>query len=826
MTYTPMIMQYLDIKKDYQDTILFYRLGDFYEMFFEDAIIASKELELVLTGRNAGVEDKIPMCGVPHHAANNYINRLVEKGYKVAIVEQLTEAKAGKMVERDICKIITPGTIFNDDSDNTINICGIHDYKYGYALAIIDLSTGNSIALNINHNTIDLKAVINKYSIKEIVCNNDLELVLDTVISKATNEKLAIEYLDLTKDINDPRIIEAYTLVINYLNKTQKVKLTHLQDLVLINPDDYLKLDYNCLVNLELVKVSNNEQSFTLYDFLNKCQSSMGSRLLKEKIIKPLINLELINERLDQVTILKNNLILQDDLKNYLNKIYDIERIVAKISLKTFSPNDALRLIKTLEVVPLIKEVLSNNIEFSDLIEFDDLDSLYLHLKSAIKEDTNMNIKDGGVFKEGYNLELDELLALSNDSKDWILNQEQIEKDKTGIKNLKIGYNKVFGYYIEVTKANIGLIKDEYGYIRKQTLTNQERYITNELKEKENLILNSFDKAIRKEIALFEELLDLLSSYLNKLQIMAHKLASIDVLYAFSVISNYNGYTRPNFNSDELIIEKGRHPLLEHVMKTKYVSNDCIMHKNEDVILLTGPNMGGKSTYMRQVALIVVMAQMGLYVPCSKLELPIFDAIYTRIGANDDILSGQSTFMVEMNEANYAISNATKNSLLIFDELGRGTSTYDGLSIARSIVEYIANNIKCKTLFSTHYHELTTLEKELTNIINYQVIVHEENDHITFMYQVKKGKANKSYGINVASLAHLPDQILNRARFLLDNYENKKITVMEPLFSYNNKPIKEDLNKIVIDKLKLIDVNSMTPLEAILFINEIKKEVK
>ncbi len=833
MSYTPMMLQYLAIKEKYQDSILFYRLGDFYEMFFEDAKVASKELDLVLTGRSAGVEEKVPMCGVPHHSSTSYINKLVEKGYKVAIVEQLEEAKAGKMVNRDVVKIITPGTIMKEEDETTIiNIASLYDFQYGYAIVLIDLSTGISNALTIDHNILELKAIINKYNVKEIVvCEKQLPIELDIVISKSSFNELDNKYLSLYEDVNDPRIIEAYKLLVNYLNETQKSSVDHLQKLNILNLDQYMRLDYNTLLNLELVKPINEENnSITLYNFLNRCLSSMGSRHLKELIQKPLLSVSSIEERLEQVTIIKNNLVLQDDLKVNLNELYDIERIVAKLSLKTFSPNDAIRLMKTLKVIPNIKELLSFNIDFESLVDFDDCYELYHRLENAIKEDANFNIKDGGVFKHGYDQELDELLMLSNDSKDWILRQEQIEKEKTGIKNLKIGYNKVFGYYIEVSKGNVHLVKDEYGYIRKQTLTNQERYITNELKEKEDLILNAFDKAIRKEIALFDELIEYIKTFAYRLQIMAQKLAYIDCLYAFSLISNQRSYVRPEFVETDLELVKGRHPILETMMKDKYVSNDCIIKKNDAISLITGPNMGGKSTYMRQVALIVVMAQMGLYVPCNSLKLPIFDAIFTRIGASDDILSGQSTFMVEMSEANFAISNATNNSLLIFDEIGRGTSTYDGLSIARSMVEYISQKIGCKTLFSTHYHELTTLEKEFNNIKNYQVIVHEENDHVTFMYQVKKGKANKSYGINVARLAHLPDEILNRAKFLLGTYENDNGGYMEPLFvmeSNNEKPvIIDDKNQPIIDKLKMIEVNSLTPMEALLLIDQLKKEIK
>ena len=833
MTYTPMMMQYLSIKEHYQDTILFYRLGDFYEMFFDDAKIASKELDLVLTGRNAGQTEKVPMCGVPYHAKNPYINKLVEKGYKVGIVEQLEEAQAGKMVNRGVVEIITPGTLLNDEQEkNIINICGLYDYQYGYSLVFIDISTGKTKAINIDYNLGNLKSLLLKYNVKEIVFNlnynyDKLLFIKDMgiAISFSNDEVLDDMYKHLYQHIqNDIRIINAYTIVVNYLKSTKFNILEHLQVIEIDDLNKYLKLDYNTILNLELIKpLQNQTNNITLYTFLDKCKSSMGSRLMKDLIQKPLMNINDINDRLDIVTILKNNIILQNELKDSLDKLYDIERIVGKLSLNSFTPTDAIRLKKTLEVIPSIKEMLRNYIEFESLIEFSDCQHLYNLLNDSIREDASININEGHVIKYGYDKELDELLDVKTNSKQWLIKQEQIEREKTGINNLKIGYNKVFGYYIEVSKSNISKIKDEYGYIRKQTLTNQERYITSELKEKEDMILNSFDKAIRREIIIFNNIKDIIKKDIEQLQILSYKLSYIDCLYAFSIISSMSGYTRPEFNDKELKIIKGKHPILESIMKKDYVSNDCILNEDEDILLLTGPNMGGKSTYKRQVALLVIMAQMGIYVPCKSATLPIFDAIFTRIGASDDILSGQSTFMVEMSEANYALTNATCNSLIIFDEIGRGTSTYDGLSIAKAMIEYISNNIKCKTLFSTHYHELTTLEKEFNNIVNYQVVVHEENDHITFMYQVKKGKANKSYGINVAKLAGINQEIILRAKYILEHLETNTVSYMEPLFKEEVTLVKED-NK-VINKLKLVNTDNLSPLEALILLNELKKDI-
>lgn len=835
MTYTPMMQQYLEMKKNYPDTIIFYRLGDFYEMFFEDAIVASKELDLVLTGRNAGVGEKIPMCGVPYHACNTYLPKLVERGYKVAIVEQMEEASQGKIVKREVVKIVTPGTLIKDDveASEQISICSIYDYQYGYSLVFVDISTGSCICVNVEHNLASLRASILKNNAKEVVVKNNFDTAVisglkgfGVTISYCDNNQLDDMYKALYEGVDDVRIIESYSIMVNYLNQTQKRLVEHLQPLILDDAGQYLKLDYNSILNLELIKpLQNQGKNITLWSFLDKCKSSMGSRMLKTLIERPLVDIEDINKRLDQVTLLKENLILQDDLKDQLNKLYDLERLTGKIALGTSNPLDCVRLIKTLDVVPNIKEILKSYPEFEDLLAFDDCAKLHELLDRAIVENPPINFKDGGIFKHGYSEELDELTDLRQNGKNWLLAQEAIEKERTGIKSLKIGYNRVFGYYIEVSKGNIANIKEEYGYIRKQTLSNQERYITQELKDQEDRILQAQDKAIRKEIALYDEIVDNIKQYLFKLQKMAKSLAYIDCILAFSFISGNKGYSRPIFTNGDFEIIKGRHPILEDIMKQKYVANDCILSNEQPILLLTGPNMGGKSTYMRQVALTVIMAQIGVYVPCSSLKTPIFDAIFTRIGASDDILSGQSTFMVEMNEANYALGNATDKSLIIFDEIGRGTSTYDGLSLARAMIEYIATNIKAKTLFSTHYHELTSLENEFDAIWNYNVMVHEENDHITFMYKVKRGKANKSYGINVARLAKLPDSILNRASILLSGFESKQQVVMQPL-DLTAPSVHVAKVHPAIEKIKMVNPDILTPLEALMFVNELKKEVE
>lgn len=833
--YTPMMKQYLEVKANLEDALVFYRLGDFYEMFFEDAKIASKELDLVLTGRNAGQDEKVPMCGIPFHAVNSYLPKLVNRGYKVAIVEQLEDPSSAKgIVKRDVIRIVTPGTIMGDDilEKESICICAIHDYGYGWALSINDMSTGETTCLTLEHKLPELRAALLKNNVKEVVVKDNLDVSivnsikdLNIVISICNISNLDARYHDLYENIDDTRIIESYGMLINYLESTQKRMIDHLQPIIIENKDEYLKMDYNTILNLELVNPLRSEsKGDTLWSFMDRCQSAMGARLLRKMIEKPLYNVESINQRLDQVTVLKNNIIAMQDLKKSLSNIYDLQRLIAKLATKTSSPNDCVRLLKTLDEVPVIQGILRDFNEFSELIDFDDCQDLNDILKRAIVDNPPSTFKDGGIFKKGYDAELDELIEISKGGKNWIIGQENKEKERTGIKTLRIGYNRVFGYYIEVSKGQIDQIKEEYGYVRKQTLANQERYITQELKEKEDEILHAEEKAIRKELALYDELVNKIKEYLFKLQKIGNRLAYIDCLCSLALLASEYGYVRPTFNETQLNIVDGRHPILDNMMKkTKYVSNSCLMD-NDDVIIITGPNMGGKSTYMRQIALIVIMAQVGSYVPCTSLKLPLFDQIFTRIGASDDILSGQSTFMVEMNEANNALMNATDKSLIIFDEIGRGTSTYDGMSLAQAMIEYIASCIKAKTLFSTHYHELTSLQDSFDNIKNYHVLVHEENDHVTFMYKVSKGKADKSYGINVARLAHLPESVLNRAKDLLKDLENDS-KVIQQSFGYVEMVKEDPKDSLIVEKLKLVDVNNLTPLEALTLVNELKKDI-
>ncbi|NLC96955.1 MAG: DNA mismatch repair protein MutS [Erysipelotrichaceae bacterium] len=830
--YTPMIEQYLSVKKGYPDAIVFYRLGDFYEMFFDDAKIASSELDLVLTGKSAGVEEKVPMCGVPYHAVNGYLQKLVQRGYKVAIVEQLEDPSQAKgIVKRDVVRVVTPGTVIDEINDDkkSVYIASIVDFKYGYSLIMVEMSTGESICKEIDHNSVLLIQTMLKNNIKEVVLSEDFDEKIikllrenSIIISYCSETNIKEEYNLLSENLKEERNLEAFGLILNYLESTQKRMLDHLNIVIYEREDDVLYMDYSTTINLELIEpLRNQSKNDTLWTFMDKCQSAMGSRLLKKWIEKPLVDKNKIENRYDILEYFMNNFLILDDLKEHLKNIYDLQRIITKVAMKSANALDCVRLQKTLKEVPLIMELLQDPL-FSNFNKVDVCTDLYDELKNAFVEDPPLITSDGGMFQDGYNEELDRLRTIQKEGKSWILSMEAYEKERTGIKTLRIGYNRVFGYYIEVSKAATNLIKDEYGYVRKQTLVNGERYITQELKEREDEILHAQERTIKLEKQLFEELLDLIKSYLPKLQKLANVLANIDCLYALSTLSKQNNYVRPTFNEDIFEIKDGRHPILDVIMKdSKYISNDILLDNNTEIEIITGPNMGGKSTYMRQIALIVIMAQVGCFVPCRSCNMPVFDKIFTRIGASDDILSGQSTFMVEMIEANNALSNATKKSLILFDEIGRGTSTYDGMALAQAMIEYIATIIHAKTLFSTHYHELTNLADNLQNVKNVHVQVHEDKEKVTFLYKVKPGVAKRSYGINVAKLANLPESVIDRAKELLKELESKKRVVQQ---SYQIVEMKRNDNE---EKLKqiLYEVNpdEMTPMQALQMIIDLQK---
>lgn len=837
-TYTPMMKHYLELKEQHEDAIIFYRLGDFYEMFFEDAKTASSELDLVLTGRNAGVEERVLMCGIPHHAAKGYIQRLIQKGYKVAIVEQLEDPALAKgLVKRDVIKIVTPGTIMDEVSDEktTVYIASLHDFQFGLAVILCEMTTGELRAQLIDKHVMAIQKVLLGNNVREIVIQEKfdkkivkmIEEMQTITVSYHNDNALKEEYRHLLNGIEDDRVETAFGVLTNYLDETQKRNMAHLNAVEMVYENDFLQMDFSTKQNLELTSsLRSNSRSQTLWSFLDKCRSSMGSRLLKKWIEYPLVDTAMINRRLDAVEYLNDNFITKDELREHLGFVYDMERLSARVAYGSANPRDILRLIKTLEHTPQIFELFHDCSAYEEFQSIDPCRELYDMIEGAIIDNPPLTLKDGGVFVEGYNEELDQVREIGKNGKNWILELENKERERTGVKSLKIGYNRVFGYYIEVTKTNLDSIKDEFGYVRKQTLTNAERFITQELKDKEDAIVHAQERSIRLEAELFNHLLNQIKVYLPKLHDLSHALATIDALYALAEISSENGYTRPQFHTGHSIhMKEARHPILDRMMKTtRYVSNDLEMGEDNDILMITGPNMGGKSTYMRQTVLLVIMAQIGCFVPAKKAEMPIFDQIFTRIGASDDIMSGQSTFMVEMIEANNALQNATANSLILFDEIGRGTSTYDGMALAQAMIEYIMRNIKAKTLFSTHYHELTEMAEKNAGIRNVHVDVHEEDDKVTFLYRVLDGKADKSYGINVARLAHLPSSVLERAKQILDNLELQPNMVKEvkpPLVIEKENP----QHMQIINQVKQVDVNKMTPMEAMQFLYELKEKM-
>ncbi len=836
---SPMMQQYMEIKDKYEDTIIFFRLGDFYEMFFDDAILASRILELTLTGKQAGLDERVPMCGIPHHAYTSYAETLVDKGYKVAIVEQLEDPKLTKgMVKRDVVQIITKGTRLDTEIDSKSNnyIANIYNFEYCYGISYADISTGEVYAELIEGDKEKL--------IKEIVKENFKEVIVNTTIDREIVERLRTnynvlvtitkeildsnEYSYIYKNIEDERIIETLKHLLYYIIETKKGDLHHLQACQVIKSSEYLEFDSNTERNLELVEtIRTRDRQYSLLWLLDKCKTAMGSRFLKKSILNPLRDKEEIERRYDIVSKLSTEFILRDDLIKCLDHVYDLERIVGRITYGNLNAKDLLQLKTSLKELPRIKEILKE-INFDK--EIDTFEEIYTLLDKSIEEDAPFTLHEGHLIKEGYNTELDELKHISSNSKDFILEMEKEEKLRTGIKNLKVGYNKVFGYYIEVSKGQKDLIKDEYGYERKQTLANAERYITPVLKEKENIILGAEEKIINIEYKLFMDIREVIKRYAGSLQKTAKVLSEIDMLESFSIVTDSYKFVRPKLVEDRTLkLIECRHPVVEQVMKDKYIPNDIIMDRTTDILLITGPNMAGKSTYMRQCAITIIMAQIGCFVPCKSATMPIFDKIFTRIGASDDLVAGESTFMVEMKEANYAIQEATENSLILFDELGRGTATYDGMSLAQAILEYIHDKIKAKTMFSTHYHELTVLEKDLKHLKNVHVSAIEENGTITFLHKVKNGAVDKSYGIHVASLAHLPKSLIKRADEILNVYEHKnkkkETYTQTSLFELTENKEKEDKNEIE-EKIKNVNPLEMTPIEALNLLFELNKEAK
>ncbi|MDY0138793.1 MAG: DNA mismatch repair protein MutS [Candidatus Izemoplasmatales bacterium] len=850
--YTPMMQQYLEIKKDYSDYIVFFRLGDFYEMFFQDAIVASKELEIVLTGRDAGVKERVPMCGVPYHAVNLYLEKLIEKHYKVAIVEQVEDPSSAKgIVKREVVKLVTPGTITQEGLINNKEnnyICAIYESPIEYILAFSDLSTGELYLEKLPLDTSILISEVLNLNVREIVItgsfkNKFLKTSLknhEMTISINDDLNLKKYYRTLVNDIYDKHLLNAFALLINYLELTQKQELLHLQKAQVFESTSYLRIDNNSKRNLELTetfmqKSSNN----TLFWFLDKCQTAMGSRFLKSSILRPLINKDDICKRYDLLESFNNDFIIRQEIIENLKKVYDLERIVGRVSFGNANAKDLLNLKRSLEVLPNIKDNLSRlNNDLANNLSNDlpDFSSLVNEIDQAIIDNPPLSIKEGNFIKRGYSKELDEVRDIKVNAKEWLEDFIEKERERTNIKKLKVGYNRVFGYYIEVTKSQMDLVKDEFGYERKQTLSNSERFITKELKEKEAVILGSEDAITEMEYELFIGLRDKVKDRTYDLQKCAKSLALVDMIIAFSVVSMANRFIKPEIIEDKVIdIVNGRHPVVEALLDDVYVENSLYMDKDNQILLITGPNMSGKSTYMRQLAIIIILAQIGCFVPTESCKIPVFDQIFTRIGASDDLTTGKSTFMVEMLEVNYALQNATENSLILFDEIGRGTATYDGMALAQAIIEYCHYKINCKILFSTHYHELTYLEDGLKSLKNVHVKANEEKGNIVFLHKVVEGPTDKSYGIHVAKLAKLPRNIINRSQSILEELEkNHGKNIIKPqtidLFNYLDTVKEENNNNDeyinIIEQIKQLDIMELTPIKAMNILNDIVEEVK
>ena len=866
--YSPMMQHYLDTKNQYKDCILFYRLGDFYEMFFDDAIKVSRELELTLTGKDCGQEERAPMCGIPFHAAESYISRLIAKGYKVAICEQLEDPKQAKgIVKRDVIRVVTPGTVMEanllDDRKNNYIMCV---YKNGiyFGVTVCDITTGDFRTTEIKetNNFASLLDEISKYSPAELVvnsmlyeCQEEVQKIrerFDIYITKLEEGKFTDNYEELGERYNivddeNRKIenLEEYMLsvastnaLLTYLLDTQKNNLDHINKLIIYSTTKYMSLDINARRNLEITeKLRDKSKKGTLLWVLDKTSTSMGGRLLRRWLNNPLIDDKKINKRLDAVQELKDNIILRGEMTDSLKKVYDIERLAGKISYGSANARDLISLKNSAKQLPEIKKILSEakSSLLKEMYEnVDVLEDVYELIDKTIVDEPPISVKEGGLIKLGFDEEVDKLKTATTDGKNWIVQLEAEEREKTGIKGLKVGFNKVFGYYIEVTKSNVSLVPDRY--IRKQTLTNGERYITEELKNLENQILGAEEKVVNLEYNIFAMVRDKIESQVERLQKSAGIVAMIDALCSFATVAEDMNYVRPEVdNSGVIDIKDGRHPVIEKILPTgSFVQNDTYLDERENRLsIITGPNMAGKSTYMRQVALIALMAQVGSFVPASYAKIGVVDKIFTRVGASDDLSMGQSTFMVEMMEVAQILKEATKNSLVILDEIGRGTSTYDGLSIAWAVAEYISDKEKCgaKTLFATHYHELTDLENKLEGVKNYSIAVKEKGEDIIFLRKIVKGGTDESYGVHVAKLAGVPQVVTKRANEIIKSIERKNVL--------NNKKLeKQDKNQAegqltmynyklaeLAHELDKVDVNELTPIEALNTLVKIKEKL-
>ena len=868
---TPMMKQYMQTKEEYKDCILFYRLGDFYEMFFDDALTASKELEITLTGKNCGLEERAPMCGIPYHAVDSYLNRLVSKGYKVAICEQVEDPKTAKgIVKREVIRVVTPGTNLDtqglDETKNNYIMCIVY-MADRYGLSVADVTTGEYLVTELDSQT-KLMDELYKFMPSEIVCNeafymsgldlddlkNRLHMAIysleawyfdDALCRETLQEHFKVASLEGIGLSDYECGMIASGALLKYLEETQKNSLSHMSRLTRYATGNYMVLDSATRRNLELVETLREKQKRgSLLWVLDKTKTAMGARTLRKYVEQPLIDKKSIVKRLDAVAELKDNAICREEIREYLNPVYDLERLVGKITYQSANPRDLIAFQSSLSMLPSVKCILKDM--ESDLLkeiyeELDPLEELCDLVGRAIQEEPPLAMKEGGIIKDGYNEEVDRLRKAKSEGKNWLADLETKEREKTGIKNLRIRYNKVFGYYLEVTNSFKDLVPDYY--TRKQTLANAERYIIPELKELEDTILGAEDKLCALEYELYCEVRNTIAAELTRIQRTAKAVAKLDVIASLALVAERNNYVRPKINEKGVIdIRDGRHPVVEKMIPNDmFIANDTYLDdKKQRISIITGPNMAGKSTYMRQAALIVLMAQLGSFVPASSANIGLVDRIFTRVGASDDLASGQSTFMVEMNEVANILRNATSKSLLILDEIGRGTSTFDGLAIAWAVIEHISNTKLCgaKTLFATHYHELTELEGKLSGVTNYCIAVKEKGDDIVFLRKIVKGGADKSYGIQVAKLAGVPDSVINRAKELVEELSDADITAaVKDLASPKKKPkVEMDMAQMslfdtvqdndIIEELKGIDIGNLTPMEALNTLYNLQNKIK
>ena len=870
---TPMMEQYFEIKNKYKDCILFYRLGDFYEMFYDDALVASKELEITLTGKNCGQEERAPMCGVPFHSCEPYISKLVERGYRVAICEQVEDPKAAKgIVKRDVIRVVTPGTnTMSQSLDESRNnyIMSVFCENDSFGVAVCDLSTGEFRTTQVEHQDA-LFDEMNKFEPSEIICNDafcicgmDFDFIREKIGAVIT----PVESYFFEMDHCEKMIREQYHLInlegigladypfgviasgglLQYLHETQKTSLSHLMELIPYSTQNYMVLDSSTRRNLELCEtLREKSKKGSLLWVLDKTKTAMGARMLRKMVEQPLIHKKSIMDRLDAVEMLKENVMAREELREYMNSIYDLERLTMKISYRSANPRDLISFKTSIQYLPYIKAILeqfSKGLLAKMAEDLDPLEDLYELLDQSIEEDPPIPIKEGGIIKDGFSEEVDHLKKAKTEGKSWLAELEEREREKTGIKNLRVRFNKVFGYYIEVTNSYKDLVPDYY--IRRQTLANAERYITEELEELARTILGAEDKLCALEYELYVDIREKLAAQMDRIQKTAHVIAWVDAFASLALTAEQNGYVRPTINQKGTIdIKEGRHPVVEKMMRGDlFVSNDTLLdHKKNRVNIITGPNMAGKSTYMRQTALIVLMAQIGSFVPAKSASIGLVDRIFTRVGASDDLASGQSTFMVEMSEVANILRNATKDSLLILDEIGRGTSTFDGLSIAWAVVEYISGSALsgAKTLFATHYHELTELEGKLPGVNNYCIAVQEKGDNIIFLRKIIKGSADKSYGIQVAKLAGVPDPVIERAKEIAQELEQSDITSNTKNLRRKKETEEEPVQLSLFDtmgimpvemkespveaELKQADLGNMTPIQALNYLYKLQKK--